>query len=87
MAAVRRLVLDVLKPRQPNIIEFASTLGDQCECRVQITVVEVDDQTETLRVVLEGERLSFERIDAAIRDFGGSLHSVDEVTAHGPVDS
>ena len=86
MAVTHRLVLDVLKPHQPNIVELACTLGDQCECTANITVVEMDDQTETLRVVLEGANLNFARIEATIRDFGGSLHSVDEVTACGDIE-
>ena len=49
MATVRRLVLDVLKPHQPNTLEFAraiAALGE--DYRVDIRVAEVDEQTETL---------------------------------------
>ena len=56
MASVHRLVLDVLKPHQPNTLEFAhniAALGE--DYRVNIRVVEVDEQTETLLVVIEGD--------------------------------
>jgi hypothetical protein len=84
MATVRRLVLDVLKPHQPNTLEFAraiAALGE--DYRVDIQVAQVDEQTETLLVVIEGDRLDFERISGAISENGGSLHSIDEVSVVG----
>lgn len=84
MASVQRLVLDVLKPHQPNALEFANAiaaLGDNY--RVDIRVVEVDEQTETLQVFIEGEGLDFDRISEAITEEGASLHSIDEVSVVG----
>ena len=84
MASVQRLVLDVLKPHQPNTLEFARTIAALGEdYRVNIRVVEVDEQTETLLVMIEGARLDFERITAAISENGASLHSIDEVSVVG----
>jgi hypothetical protein len=84
MASVKRLVLDVLKPHQPNILEFAraiAALGE--DYRVDIHVLEVDEQTETLQVAIEGDSLNFELISAAINENGASLHSIDEVSVVG----
>ena len=84
MASVQRLVLDVLKPHQPNALEFANAiaaLGDGY--RVEIRVTEVDDKTETLLVAIEGDGLDFERISSAISESGASLHSIDEVSVVG----
>ena len=84
MASVQRLVLDVLKPHQPNTLEFAhniAALGE--DYRVNIRVVGVDEQTETLLVMIEGARLDFERISAAISENGASIHSIDEVSVVG----
>ncbi|MFC1771889.1 DUF211 domain-containing protein [Pseudomonadota bacterium] len=84
MASVQRLVLDVLKPHQPNALEFANAiaaLGDGY--RVEIRVIEVDDKTETLLVAIEGDGLDFERISSAISESGASLHSIDEVSVVG----
>lgn len=82
MVFVKRLVLDVLKPHQPNALEFSVSLaragGDY---RVCITVLEIDDKTETLRVVVEGDAIDFDAVQSVIGDLGGSLHSVDEVEA------
>ena len=81
MASVQRLVLDVLKPHQPNALEFANAiaaLGDGY--RVEIRVIEVDDKTETLLVAIEGDGLDFERISSAISESNTSLHNIDEVS-------
>jgi len=84
MASVQRLVLDVLKPHQPNALEFAraiAALGDGYQ--VDIRVLEVDENTETLQVAIEGDRLDFELISGAISENGASLHSIDEVSVVG----
>jgi hypothetical protein len=83
MVTVKRLVLDVLKPHQPNTLDFGRRLAQEGALRVKVTVLEMDKQTETLKVVLEGADIPFERIQAAISDFGASLHSVDEVEVDG----
>ncbi len=84
MPRVRRLVLDVLKPHQPNVLEFAraiAALGPGYH--VEIRVVEVDEQTETLQVFIESDALDFERIEEVIDENGASLHSIDEVSVTG----
>lgn len=80
MVLVKRLVLDVLKPHQPNALEFSQALaragGDY---RICITVLGVDEKTETLQVVIEGDDIDFDAVQSGISDLGGSLHSIDEV--------
>jgi hypothetical protein len=84
MVSVKKLVLDVLKPHQPNALEFSTTLAAVCsDCRVHLTVLEMDEKTETLRLVIEGGSLDFDAIQASIRKMGGSLHSIDEVEVTG----
>ncbi len=84
MPSVQRLVLDVLKPHQPNALEFARAIAALGESyRVDIRVVEVDEQTETLRVAIEGDGLDFAGISGAISEIGASLHSIDEVSVVG----
>lgn len=80
MIKVNRLVLDVLKPHQPNALEFACALAEcGVDHRVELVVTEMDDKTETLQVVVEGADLQLEQLQAAIESQGGSLHSIDEV--------
>lgn len=80
MLAVKRLVLDVLKPHQPNALEFCQSLaqvGD--DYRVRLTVLEIDENTESLEVEIIAESIDFNIVQAAISEIGGSLHSIDEV--------
>ncbi len=80
MVLVKRLVLDVLKPHQPNALEFSQALAKAGgDYRVCITVLEVDEKTETLKVVVEGDAIDFDAVQSGISDLGGSLHSIDEV--------
>jgi hypothetical protein len=82
MASIKRVVLDVLKPRHPNIIDFANAIADLGEgYRVVISVDEVDDKTESVMLSVEGGNLDFEAIQQAIKALGGSLHSIDEIEA------
>lgn len=84
MVLVKRLVLDVLKPHQPDVLEFSQAIakvgGDY---RVCTTVQEVDEKTETLQVVVEGDAIDFDAVQSSINDLGGSLHSIDEVEVQG----
>ena len=80
MVLVKRLVLDVLKPHTPNSLDFAKALAEQGGgYRVNFTVMEVDEKTETVMIVVEGEDIQFEAINETINSLGGSLHSIDEV--------
>ena len=84
MVLVKRLVLDVLKPHQPNALEFSQAIASaDGKSRVQVSVLEVDEHTETLRVVIESEAIDFEAIQASISEMGGSLRSIDEVEVQG----
>lgn len=80
MAYLRRIELDVLKPHQPNSLDFTSTIADKSPwARIELTVTEVDEKTETVVIVIAGENLKYEAIAEAISDMGGSIHSIDKV--------
>ena len=79
MSKVNRINLDVLKPHIPNALEFAAAIADQgSDYRVNLTVVEIDEKTESVRVIIEGDDIQFEQITAIISEMGGSVHSIDE---------
>lgn len=87
MARIKRLVLDVLKPRHPNIIDFANALAGLGKgYRVTVSVDEVDDKTESVMLSVEGENLDFEAIQESINALGGSLHSIDQIVSDGTED-
>lgn len=80
MINVTRITLDVLKPHQPNGLEFASMLAQQCtDCIVNLSVNAVDENTESVVLVIEGENLVYDALHSAIQEMGGSVHSIDEV--------
>ena len=87
MNCITRLVLDILKPHEPGVLEFSRLLAEQGGIRVKTKMEEMDEQTETLEVVIEGSDIDFERIQAAIGECGASLHSVDEVEVESTSDS
>jgi hypothetical protein len=77
---IRKLVLDVLKPHQPPLPEFASFLGElEGIVMVDVTLVEMDERTESLKVVLSGEGIDFETLKEHMAEHGAVIHSVDQV--------
>ncbi len=77
---ITRLVLDVLKPRQPGILEFAETIASLlADTSVEVAVLEIDEQTETVAVKVRGNALDYHCLEKGITDMGASVHSIDEV--------
>jgi hypothetical protein len=80
MVSIKRIVLDVLKPHQPNALEFSRAIASAgADYRVRLTVIEMDENTETLQIEVSGNALDSESIQSAISEMGGSVHSIDEV--------
>ena len=79
---VIRLVLDVLKPLDPSIVDMASEIaGVEGVELVSVTSVEIDRNTESVKVSIEGDDVDLERVRRVIERMGGVIHSVDEVTS------
>lgn len=88
MVSIKRIVLDVLKPHQPNALEFARVIaGAGADYRVRLTVIEMDENTETLQIEVSGNEIDLESVQSAISEMGGSLHSIDEVEVHNDTDA
>lgn len=82
MSGLRRLVLDVLKPHEPQSVIFALKLSEIRNVEgVNVSLAEIDQATESLKITIVGNNLSFEEIKKVIEDLGGVIHSVDEVVA------
>jgi len=80
MILVRKIVLDVLKPHKPNGLEFATMLAEKCpETIINLNVNAVDENTESIVLIIEGDDLQYDTILAAVQEMGGSVHSIDEV--------
>ncbi len=78
---IRRLVLDVLKPHEPGIVQVTRQLSDlDGVTGATSKLVEIEENVRTIRITIEGEDLDLDVIDAEIADLGGSIHSIDEVS-------
>ena len=80
--ALRRIVIDVLIPHEPDILEYAQQLSEiSGTTGVTIDVLENDERTKTIEITVQGESLVFPDIKKVIEDIGGSIHSIDQVSA------
>jgi hypothetical protein len=82
LSDIKRIVLDVLKPHRPSIVEMCQKLTaikgvDGVNC----TLDEVDQETESVRITIEGPGVDFEKIEQTLRESGAVIHSVDSVSA------
>jgi hypothetical protein len=79
---IKRLVIDVLMPLEPSIIEYAQKISAiENTDGVNIVVMEIDEKTRTVSMTIEGKDLDFEKIKKVIEETGGSVHSVDQISA------
>ena len=82
MGDVRRLVLDVLKPYEPTIVELAQILSDlEGVEAVNISIYEIDRRVENAKLTIQGSDISFAVVESVIQENGGAIHSIDEVVA------
>ena len=80
MVKVQRIVLDVLKLHSPNGLAFSTQLEEKCPgCWFNFKVVEVDEKTETIILVVESDDIPYDEVAEAITAMGGTIHSIDEV--------
>ena len=75
-----KVVLDVLKPHRPSIVELGKALSQlPGVLSINITLGEVDVDTESVKITIEGNSLNYEEIEKTIKRFGAAIHSIDEV--------
>lgn len=69
-------------PNKISIVDLAKKLSqtDGIEA-VNVTVKEIDAETQTLIVVIEGPNIDFDRINSIVEGLGGVIHSIDQVVA------
>jgi uncharacterized protein len=79
---IRRLILDVLKPHKPSVIEVSEALSHlEGVDGVNIIMNEIDQQVENAKIIIAGNSLNFEDIKSKLKELGATIHSVDEVAA------
>ena len=79
---IRRLILDVLKPHKPSVVELSEALSHLEGVEgVNIIIYEIDQQVENAKVIIAGSAINFEDIKEKLEEMGSTIHSVDEVAA------
>ena len=82
MTDIKKLVLDVLKPHDPSIVELSRRLANlHGVIGVNCTIDEVDQETESIKITIEGTAIDYEKVVATVRETGAVVHSVDSVSA------
>ena len=80
--AVKRLVIDVLIPHDPDIIVFSESIAEIPGVDgATVHVLEIDEKTKSVEITIEGRELIFTDIEKVIEERGGSIHSIDMVSA------
>lgn len=82
MTSIKRIILDVLKPHNPSIIELAQNLSSLDGISgVNISLEEVDKDTDSVKITIEGSNINFEKVNKSISECGAVIHSIDGVSA------
>ncbi len=79
MSETKRLVLDILKPHKPSLLEFTKKLSELDSVdSVNGILYELDEKVANIKITMVGEKLDFKKIKEQIQRLGGSVHSIDE---------
>ena len=79
---IRRVVLDVLKPHSPRLTDLALMITRYEQVSgVNISLKEVDQNTESITLTIEGDDLSYDSIKEILEQAGAVIHSIDQVVA------
>ncbi len=82
MTNIKRIILDVLKPHKPSIIEVAERLGKLDGISgVNISLEEVDAETDSIKITIEGINIDYDIVKKVISECGAVIHSIDGVSA------
>ncbi|HHQ44551.1 MAG TPA: hypothetical protein ENN13_00250 [Candidatus Altiarchaeales archaeon] len=82
MENLRKAVLDVLKPHDPDISVLAKRIAGISGIEgVNISVYEIDQKVENVKITVVGEFKDLTEIKEVIMDIGGTMHSLDEVVS------
>lgn len=81
MAPVKRLVVDVLKPHDPPLVEFTEHVSEADGVSgVTASLIELDNEVQNVKLTLAGADLDIDATEAVIEELGGTVHSVDMVS-------
>jgi hypothetical protein len=79
---LRRIVLDVLKPHIPTIMDLANEISKLKFVEgVSVRTYNRETKVESVRVTIEGKKLNFKNINKILEKMGASVQSIDIVNA------
>jgi len=79
---LKRLVLDVLKPHKPSVVELSLELSRLKGIdAINVIMNEIDQQVENVKIIVAGTNINFESLKNKLEEMGATIHSVDEVAA------
>ncbi|WP_440010042.1 DUF211 domain-containing protein [Halomicrococcus sp. SG-WS-1] len=80
MVETKRLVLDILKPHEPGLLEFSEVIA-RCEgvSGANVVLLETDREVQNVKVTVEGDDIDSSAVEEEIDGLGGTVHSFDEV--------
>lgn len=82
MSEIKRVVLDVLKPHKPSLIEMSLRLSSLKGVEgVSCTLDEVDQETESVKITIEGPAVNYASVEETLRELGAVIHSIDLVSS------
>ena len=84
-AVIKRLVLDVMKPHKPDIVDLGkqiSSLPGISGCN--LTVLEIDKSVENVKITIEGDNISAKEVEKVLEENGATVHSIDKVSIGRP---
>ena len=83
MSKIRRLVLDVLKPYDPelNVLTKAAIENIDGIEGINVTVYEMDRLTQKVKIIIEGHDLDYAQIQEILDGQNCVIHSLDQIVA------
>lgn len=79
---IRRLVLDVLKPHRPSVVDLSLALSIlEGVDGVNIMIYEIDQHVENAKITIVGTKVDFDVVKEKLEEMGATIHSVDEVAS------
>ncbi|MGQ4914491.1 MAG: DUF211 domain-containing protein [Candidatus Asgardarchaeia archaeon] len=79
---IKLIVLDCLKPHKPILPDLALKIIELPGVNnVNITLVEVDTNTESIKISVEGNNLDYSLLRDTLKKYSTVVHSIDQVIA------
>ncbi len=72
----------MLKPHEPSIIDVSNKLSVlEGVSGVNCVLDEVDQETENIKITIEGTNIQYEEVKNVLESLGCVIHSIDGVSA------